>query len=319
MQVFTVVWPGDEAIGGVVDRFTGAFLGSQAYLDAVGEYGVGAGASHGVIVLDEAAPATIIDSDGSFYGERIRGVIGGMTTQGSAVPMPGRNTVFLFVVPHATKAPGGYYHFQTAGKIGSLYVPYIVVRQDHVGFVSDRDYLTWSTSHELVETATDPRSQSGGGYMSPWLTIQGEVGDLCNDIPVPATIDGTTYAITRTYSADNAAARSIDPCVPALPGPYTNIALRPGQVTVPAGGAKVRLVPFSYGPPHPIAWHLYPGPGFRVKPNHGTSLPGDDVVVTVTRTASAQGPQPLQVWIDDADHPQIPAQEWFGAVTIPGE
>jgi hypothetical protein len=323
MQVYTVVWPGDEAVGADVDRFTGALLASDAWLAAVGEYGIGAGAAHGVIVLGEAPPATIVDTDGSFYGQRIRGVIGATTTAGAVVPAPSRNTVFLFVVPRATHAPGGYYHSETAGQLmsasgGWLYVPYITVRQDHVGFVSDRDYLTWSTSHELVETATDPRSQLGGGYTSPWLGYLGEVGDLCNDIPVPAVLGGTTYAITRTYSAANAAERDVDPCVPALPGDYSNIALRPGRLGVPASGARIRLVPFSYGTAHPLAWHLYPGPGFGVAPDHGTNRPGDDIIVTVTRTSDAVAPQPLQVWIDDPEHPDIPAQEWFGALTIPG-
>jgi hypothetical protein len=319
MQVFTVVWPGDEAVGADVDRFTGALLGSDAWLASVGEYGVGNGAARGVIVLDETPPATIIDDDGSVYEKRIRAVIGATTTAGDVVPAPGHNTVFQFVVPHQTRAPGGYYHYQTLHQLASatgssLYVPYIAVRQDHVGFVSDRDYLTWSTAHELFETATDPRM--GNGYDSPWIGTQGEVGDLCNDIPVTTTLDGTSYAISRAYSAANAAARDVDPCVPALPGPYTNIALRPGRVTVPAAGTRVRLVPFSYGAPHPLTWHLYPGPGFHVSPNHGTNMPGDNVVVTVTRTSSASGPQALQVWIDDADHPNIPAQEWFGGTIV---
>jgi hypothetical protein len=263
------------------------------------------------------------DPDGTWFGQLLRSLVGRTTTDGTIVPPPNAETLFTFVVPRGTTEPGGYYHGATnetvQGAGGSaFYVPYIVIRQDHVGFIGDWDYLTWSLSHELVEAASNPRWEHAG-WTSPWINVEGEIGDLCNDISVHVTLEGTDFALTRVYSAEKASARSGDPCFPALGRPYANVALRPGLVHVPSGatGATVRLVPFSYGAPVPMHWHIYAGAGYRVSPATGTSMPGDDVLVQVTRTeAASASPVPLQVWVSSPATPDsnIPEQEWFGGV-----
>jgi hypothetical protein len=316
MEVFTVVWEGDESKGALLDDLAAEALRSK-WWDAASEYGVGRGTSRGVVVAGPA-PARV----GPSYDALVRSVVGKKTLDGGVVPPPSANTVFTFLVPKGTEAVGGGdYHVETDTTLTSdtgaaLHIPYIVMLQQHVGFVSDVDYLTWSYSHELVETATDPRAAA---WTSALTGSNSEIGDLCNDIPVTLAIGGTERMMTRFWSVERAAARSGDPCVPALPAPYANVALAEDVVHVPAGprGTDVRLVPFSYGSAAPIHWALSMGSGYHASIRSGTDAPGDEVVVTITRDGNVgSDPRFLQVWVTDPAHPNanIPVAEWFGGL-----
>jgi hypothetical protein len=285
------------------------------------EYGVGAGVAKGVIVL--GAPPPSIDSNGTPIDSIIPTLAGMKTTAGAIVPPPSVNTVYGFLAPKATKEADGYYHAESAAMVPgtNLHVLYILDRQDDVTFVAPSDYLTWCDSHELVEVSSNPRSYySGGGWYTDWIDVENEIGDLCNDIPVHETLGSMSYALTRVYSAKHASARDGDPCVPALPGAYANIALDPGHAVLPAGiGASttVYLVPFSYGEAKRMHWNLYFDPSFAVAPSVGESLPGDDVAVTVTRKKNAPAKSTVfQVWVSDPAAPDssIPTQEWIGSL-----
>ena len=56
-EVWTVVWQGDEAFGADVVDFVDWMLHSDYWKTSLGEYGIGAGKSKGLIVLPTAAPA----------------------------------------------------------------------------------------------------------------------------------------------------------------------------------------------------------------------------------------------------------------------
>src|SRR5262245_7277478 len=63
IQVWTVVWNGDTALGEAVDGLNAWMVTSDGYwLDSLSEYGVGKGSAKGVLVLPGAAPTTFDDS-----------------------------------------------------------------------------------------------------------------------------------------------------------------------------------------------------------------------------------------------------------------
>ena len=324
-QVWTVVWQGDEALGAQVDHFHDVFLTSQLRLDQLGQYGIDRGSAMGVVVL--GAPPAEFNTDAQINAA-VADVIGATTTSGGVVPSPGPNTVFDFIVPKGTKDPGGYYHDATtrtfAAQDGTqTAVAYAVIPQDHVSFVSDVDYLTWSDTHELDEAATDPSVDGLSWYAPDVGPDDGEVADLCNDIPVHVTLsDGNAYALTRTYSATKAAAGGVDPCVPALAAAaqYENIAIEPTSIAIPAGlgeTATISLVPFTCGPTDQMGWALYGDPSYSITPSEGTTPPSGQVTVTITRVAtSPAGITSLNVWVTPPDDTNalIPQQESFAGI-----
>jgi hypothetical protein len=319
MEVWTVVWTGDEALGTTINDFTGNLLEAE-WWQAASEYGIGLGKAMGVIVA--GPPPARLAENGSDYDTIISNVVGQTTLEGDVVPLPNENTVFSFIVPKGTKAPGGYYHYTTNHKVpnaagSSIYVPYAVDPQDSVGFVTDMQYLTWSISHELIETATDPMVQ--GGWNADSAGSNSEVADLCNDIPTTIMLGGAPQMVTRFWSAKTAATRIANPCLPLVPGPYMNVALAHELIAVPTS-KNVHLVPFSFGPSAPMHWQVYTNAFYDFSPASGTSSPGDDVVVEVKRKADApDAPSWIQVWVTDPsmEDASMPAAEWFGGL-IPG-
>lgn len=323
MRVWTVVWAGDESAGQTLDAFRHAFLTSSAWSERVAEYGVGAGSAEGVIVLSGSAPATVHYTD----IEAVIPTLPGRTTIGGVtVPAPDDQTVYGFLIPEGSAEPDGYYHDETTDAVttvdgGTINVPYIVDRQDTSIEAPPTEYLTWSDSHELVETATDPHADIA--WTTAWMPDQGEVGDLCDDVISHEDIGGVSYALTRVYSATKAKARTGDPCVPALAGPYADVAVVPAQVVVPKGvgkSASFTLVPFTYGSPTPMSWGLYGDASYSFSPASGVSTPGETVNVVVTRISASPigGATALYVWVNGPTTPNAdpPSQEWIGGIAI---
>jgi len=323
MEVWTVVWHGDEDLGATVDAFNAAVVASPYFTQNLAEYGVGAGVAKGVIVL--GAPPTAV-SDG-FFNDLVPKLVGMPTTLGTTFGPPNDSTVVTFVIPKSTKEPvGTSYHTETTVTVASaggglIWMPYIVLDQISVGNVSDFDYLTWSQSHELAEAATDPLPDFEPAWFNLDVDIEGEVADLCNNIPDREVLDGTSYVLNRLYSQKLAAARMGDPCLPALATPYVNVALSPLTLTVPSGIGQtgtLHLHAFALAPSVAVHWQLYGDPSYTVTPAHGTILPGQDVDATVKRvSASPPYPTAFNVWVTSTASPDaaIPVQESFSGVT----
>jgi len=324
MQVWTVVWTGDESVGAQVDTFNKRVLASSYYTDSMSEYGVGAGTAHGVIVL--GAPPIAVDD--AFYDTTMGQLIGKTSTSGETFGTLGANTVVTFVIPISTIEPiGTSYHTETGVTFpatgGAITIPYIVLRQDPVGFVSDFDYLTWTQSHELTETASDPHPSKDEGWLNSDLDVLGEIADLCNDTRVKLSLGGMTYTLTRVYSAAKAAARLGDPCVPALSIPYENVEMSPLDLTVPKGlnkTATLHLHAYSLGATTAVHWSIYSfDPSYTLTPSSGTIVPGGDIAVVVKRTGTTtQNPTALNLWVTDTATPNatIPNAESFSALTV---
>src|SRR5262249_5079436 len=146
MEVWTIVWTGDEALGNQTNVFNDWMLNSDDFwIASVGEYGIGKGVAKGVIVLPDTAPATL---DDSAMGPMIKAHIADGT-----FPAPNAQTLYSFVIPKKTKQTmqggvgcqdyGGY-HSETRSASGSkTYVPYAVNLQcSGFGGVTPFDSLT---------------------------------------------------------------------------------------------------------------------------------------------------------------------------------
>ncbi len=207
-------------------------IGPSAYWKATtSEYGVGAATASDPIVLTEAAPVQLSSEDiVPFLKAHIEDATSGW---GPVDP----NAIYSIYYPAGTNLvdPGfescvdyGAYHGE--GEANGVKFAYAVMpRCSGSGGFSDLDMLTVSTSHELVEAATDPLAETNPAFREPdkdhlvWSVMPlGEVGDMCTYDPdayfKPADVG---FMVQRTWS--NAAAKAHhDPCVPATGAPYFN-------------------------------------------------------------------------------------------------
>jgi hypothetical protein len=297
MQSWTIVWKGDEALGADVNRFHAWMLASDYWTGSLGEYGVGAGAALGVIVLPDAAPAKLpVDN--------LETILQKLAAQPQYAPTP--DTIYAFVVPATTTLVepdgssfcdyGDGYHMSTAGGLH-----YEVNLQCGGG----ADELHIVLSHEAAEAATDPDPLTAATWQSS--DPPGEVGDLCVGLNAAYDVsdaDGGTsdhYVVTRLWSAQQAATELHDPCVPAPSSPYFGAAINPSsiQITTDANGlgsAPAIIEPFAYGPVGKISWKIYAITGVSFVPDHGSGAAGDSIPITVKVNGAFQ-PQPVPIFI----------------------
>ncbi len=357
MEVWTIVWAGDEALGARMNEFVDwAVQSDEWWLTAMKEYGVGKGKAMGVLVINAAKPATL---DDTAVGPLIRAHIAGTVAGDTQWPTPNANTVFAFMVPvttHSTMfgaqgctsggAGGEYggYHSETKIATGSkVYVPYAINLQCD-GFAGNTlfDALTYVTSHELAETATDGHPQTKPAYVSQSASqngLGGENGDLCNGLqnsyvasqaePDAGTIDNT-YFVTRLWSNAAAAAGNLDPCQPAPSNkPYFNVAVESSPAMEPrtpdimiqtdANGTamvQAQFEPFAFGDVGSIKWSLQTdvGTGVTLVPTSGTANAGDTVRFMINVTKQAQpGGYPIDLFTQSAKGGH---NQWTSSITI---
>jgi hypothetical protein len=334
-EMYTVVWPGDEALGQRVDQFMGWMLGSDYWINSLAEYGVGAGRSKGVLVMSTPAPATIDDSE---FKTIVKALIAGGATADA-------NTAFSFIIPvntTSTMSRGGGtgcndyggYHSQTQTAPGSgVYVAYMVNLQckDAVGGgLSLFDSLTDVISHEAAEASTDTFPFTAPAWTNQTVVVGGEIGDLCVGLDTKFTAQvgdadagftQATYLVQRLYSQKIAATGQADPCVPAPSTPYFNVALDPTDASLTisraagSGTTIVKLEPYAFGNVGNIKWSLQgsPGTGITVVPMSGTARPGETIMMTITaKLAAGAGSFPLLL---DARSDSGGVNEWFGSIT----
>ena len=287
-DVWTIAWQDDVAHASAFERFTGAMLGSSYWTNSVGEYGIGAGTSNGLIVLPTNAPATL-DS----------GTLPDLVDSLAATHATGASTIYSFVIPAATTleepAGGGPvcqygdgYHEETPN--GHV----LAVTFDCGGGF---DGGTWTLSHELVEAATDPYPVTKPAYTSDHPP--GELADLCaypTDVTLDTGADGAaiSYHVTRTYSNQAAADGTTDPCKPAPATPYFGVAADPDHLTIAIDGngdgdGTLTLDAFAFGSVGPITWKILADPGLRFTPAGGTNKAGDVVTVQVHAHGATSG------------------------------
>ncbi len=294
MEMWTIVWTGQEDVAAQANQFVDWMLKSDYWTQSLAEYGVQAGSAKGVIVIPGAAPKNLDDS-------QVQTLLSTHVAD-ALFPSPNANTVYSFIIPNGTTSTlfgtmgcrdyGGY-HSETSA--GNMKVPYAVNLSCSTSF----DALTGVVSHESAEVATDPFPFSGPGFVDRDITSAGEIADLCEGLNRTYTVEGNPdagtatehYIVTRVYSKMNAAAENADPCVPSPPGhTYFSVALDPSNVVVTAdssggGTTTVKIGPFSESDVGLIKWEIdSPSRSIIFSPNFGTSKAGDTIQVQVTVT-----------------------------------
>ncbi len=199
---------------------------------------IGPATSGGHVVLQEAAPTNLVDTeDGN--NSSLAAFIQDHVTSG-LFPRPDDQTIFVLYFPSTTTisfqgmkscANFGAYHFSTpimpSGGSKAVETAYAVEPR-----CGDMSYTTFAASHELIEAATDAHPRLDNGYLMQdfgWLYFGGEVGDLC-DLPWDfLSMNQSGFNVQRGWS--NKSARSgHDPCVPQAPGEvYFNVAPQAGM------------------------------------------------------------------------------------------
>lgn len=163
----------------------------------------------------------------------------------------------------------GFHAYHGEAVVDGKRVAFAAIPRCVTGEETVLDALTRSVTHELVEAATDPFVDSHPAYSLPddrgvgWaLRAGGEVSDLCSFDPTPYANLAEGQSVARAWS-NRAASAGLDPCVPALPGPYFNaepvfpqtLSLHFGSgktsaksVRVPVGESRtIDVIPFSDG------------------------------------------------------------------------
>lgn len=175
--------------------------------------------------------------------------------------------------------------------------------------------LEVSTSHELIEAATDahpdhePAFQFAQDSQSAWLVLGGEVADLCIGEDY---IDGTRWA-ARVWS-NAAALAGTDPCIPIDPTrTYFNVSSSPDQIRVAAAGDTVTFPIVGWSTGRVADWTLQLAPTgtlmapMRVTPTRMNNGRTGTVTVNVPRDApsgsyvgvlvySMRSPSDFHVW-----------------------
>ena len=245
---------GDDANLSDMEAFLQELTKTSYWGEATSQYGVGALTVLPTILQTGMAPATLTDVE-------IQADLAANTT--GASPIWGEasaTTIYLFLVPPQTTESYVYdgvtstgctdydgYHDETT--VGSTTIAYAVGCAcpgfDGKG-VTDLQERTVAVSHELIESATDPFSQSKPAWRQEdnadivWTIMAGgEVADMCQynsdsyDVP-----PGSTYMIQRSWS-NMAAKAGTNPCVPVpTTAPYFNsVPSLPDMLTVSGFGA----------------------------------------------------------------------------------
>jgi hypothetical protein len=183
---------------------------------------------------------------------------------------PDGQTAYVFLLPAGVTvtragetgcgAFGGYHGEAPLAGGGST--PYIVVpRCVMFDGLANESVLTYTLTHELVETVTDPFTATQPAYdgvNSAFLAFDiyllGEAGDLCPERY--GTTPGLPFVVQQTWS-NRAAAAGHDPCVPSSGEPYVAaIPVLPDTSTQYGDGDDVPVVHVPVGTSKTIDVHL---------------------------------------------------------------
>jgi hypothetical protein len=208
VEVFTVFWGGawakQPALASLAQSINGffEFILSSPLLDQLSEYSVpGHTIGHGKLVGSKTLstePGQVIDDSA------IQTTLKGWIASDPAFPKPNANSLyFIYFPPGTTVTLGsdsscqtfGGYHDSVDGNIFYAVEPFCVA---DAGSLSQLDFFTLTSSHELCEAITDPVPGSGW-YWFQDNKDQGEIGDICENAPNAAERMGT-YVVQREWS-----------------------------------------------------------------------------------------------------------------------
>ncbi|HTQ41949.1 MAG TPA: hypothetical protein VMI75_04260 [Polyangiaceae bacterium] len=301
VRVVTVSFSNDDPnLVASLQSFDDAITSTAWWSAVASEYGVGAGAGGGHVVLPMAASSAYTDSvrggDSS-----VRQLIQSSVASG-ALPAPDAQTLYVLFFPSgsilrldgisACAPPGGTgWHDAvtvTPPEAGpAVDVAYAVLPRCQ----SDLAAMTLAASHEIVESATDPSPENAPAVQMTdpaWLAFGPEVADVCIAVDTNLTTTDSGFSVQRSWS--NASAKAgHDPCVPTLAGTaYFNVAPATGteELTLAVGeSASFALYAESDADAGP--WQVQPvvtngSSSLGVTVDRSTVRAGDHAIATVT-------------------------------------
>jgi hypothetical protein len=250
--IVTVTWtadPNEAAYDALGDA-----IGASTYWSATtSEYGIGAATSgttnhvHITTTPQETMEDTALDT---FVGTQVS------AAPGNGWPANTAQTVYVIYIPEATELTTNGknacsveegYHDETYTSTVNHIVYAVIVEGCH-GTQDVVEFSTETSSHEMVESATDPHVQTDlawAGFDEDhwawelWQDKQDELADACEYFPDAYYSEPALFGdwLQRTWS-NAMAAGGHNPCVPAAAGPYFNVTpLGVASVSV-ASGAK---------------------------------------------------------------------------------
>ena len=316
-KVVPIFFQNDSTMQAQVEPFLQALVGSEYWTKTTSEYGVGNLTIAPSIVLTDTPPTT----DDALQ-QLIAGKLDGTHPEWPAPD--GANVLYTVYLPtgvtlstpfgDSCSSFGGYHD---EGKLANG-TKFSYALMPRCG--GSLDELTVTSSHELVEAATDPLPFSDGAYQQTddphiiWsYTPGGELGDMCEYVGAAAQRMVGNYAVQRTWSNASAAAGH-DPCVPVMSSAYIGAApvltddltldLGDGTgphatkgVQIPAGSQKtIEVDLFSDG--DAADWTVKASDASQLTGGSGelsfqwdktTGNNGTKLMLTITHTAAGQG------------------------------
>lgn len=295
------------------DNFVGAVGGTSYWTQTTAEYGVGTATVGAPIHLAETAPTTIDDAQVQQW------LVGKLSGPSPAFGTPNPNAIYVLFYPAgSTITYSGYTSCQEFGgyhgsvTVGAREYAYAVIPRCNSGMGLAYD-LTSTTSHELIEAATDPFLNNPAygtvdlDHIAWEMVLLGEVSDLCaqdsNAVYQPA---GFSWYVQRSWS-NAAPLMGKDSCQPSLPGEvYFNAVPvmtdtitfnwggQPGStkgVHIPLGTSRtIEVDLFSEGPAS--AWTVsasaYQQGSLSFAWNRTSGVNGDKLQLTITANSYVQ-------------------------------
>ncbi len=339
-----------------IEQFLAELVGSAYWTATTSEYGVGALQVAPSIVVSDAVPSAITDAQIQSF---LAGYLDGTHPQWPAITA---NHVYVVFYPQATTITDsagiscqafGAYHNQSgqsqsgegvdggiapdgvdeggtdagpdgaSSAVGPSFVYGVIARCASFNGLTGIDHVTAATSHELIESATDPSGYASFSFVDfdhlAWNYngseyLGSELADMCLNSEAEAKINQRmvgNFMVQRSWS-NQAAEANQDPCVPPIAAAYFNSAPDlddtfftpypddPTALLVPTTGVSVPL-----GQSRTITLHLfstektpdwYVGEGEYYGADAGPSLSfafdkpsgnnGDIIHLTLTRTAT---------------------------------
>ncbi len=276
-KIVAVTFNGD-ANASAVGSFVSSVGSSSWWSTVTKDYSVGAATGQSVAVTatlesqytDTAGGGALADGG----APTMPAFVASTVTTAAGMPAPDANTIYVFYLPSTTtvsldgevtcQAAGGYHNATTSGSTRILYavIPECAnaTLVDRV-FANETDFLTFASSHEILEAATDPTisvTQSGNsvsmtaGWYNDYLddltddfawnvASDGEVADFCVDqfsFQNPYNDESTagSNTVQRIWSVA-AAKAGTNPCLPIPTGEvYFNASPAQGQDFVIVSG-----------------------------------------------------------------------------------
>jgi hypothetical protein len=314
--VVPIFFASDATMQPQVEDFLAHLSGSSYWSATTSEYGVGGLTILPTIVTTDTPPTT--DTALTSW------LAGHFNGQNGWPAAPDPQTIYSVFLPdgvvlHTSFGDScqafGAYHDEVPANGSQPSVVFSLMPRCQGGL----DTLTISTSHELIEAATDPHVESTPAYgdLDPdhyiWAYTPGaEVGDMCEYLPSAAQQLVGNYFVQRTWSNASAAAGH-DPCVPVLATPfqgaapmftdaepidsYYNGTIQTRGVQVPVGMSKtIDVQLFSDAPTGDFSVHaddvaqfLGSAAELSFTWDKQTGHNGDTLHLTITRTKAGMG------------------------------